>query len=56
MRGAVFFRGTWLCRGSVALELHEKGEWLKLDIHLKDVEKKWRTLHGIEGTKQGEKR
>jgi hypothetical protein len=54
MKGAVIYNGVWLCKGSVALELHQKGEWKKLDTHMKEVEQKYRTLHGI-ATKQGEK-
>ena len=43
MNGAVFFQGTWLCKGSEALELYEaakKGDregWVKLHAHLKQV-------------------
>jgi hypothetical protein len=55
MKGAVIYKGMWLCKGSVALELHQKGEWKKLDTHLKEVDQKYHSLHAIESTKEGKK-
>ncbi len=58
VRNAVKYKGVWLCRGSVAYELHEAKEWQKLDKHMKQLDKNEHMLVqfgryvNIEGTKE----
>lgn len=38
MRNAVFYKGTWLMKGSKAYELYQLGEFSALDKHLKELD------------------
>lgn len=47
VKGAVLYRGVWLMPNSQAFEFHSKGEWKKLDAHMKALDAKQHALEGV---------
>ena len=52
VKGAVFYRGSWLAPGSLALELHANRKFPELDKHLKELDQKERDLIARYGEKK----
>ena len=44
MNNAVLYKGVWLAKGSDARELHDKGDFQKLDKHMKALDQKEKDL------------
>ena len=55
MHKAVKYKDAWLMPGSTAFELHEKGEMVKLDKHLQQLDRAFQELHGAPGDKPKQK-